>query len=148
VAGGDAAGGSYQLVELIDEHGKALFFDLLELGMDLRDLWRPHDRRVSRFPVTPRAVLWLAEQMPATAAFTASRQGGLEHRFWPMDTLLLASTVNHLAAANHQRAGKKRAFHQPIEPPTAGKAKPAKRVVRISDVLARRQAALEQAQQN
>lgn len=113
----------------------------MELGIDLRDLWREPGARVSRFPVTPRAVLWLAEQLPTSSAFMASRRGGLEFRPWPLDTLLTASVVNHLAAANHQRAGSKKRFKPPVIPPTQ---EAPSRVVRIADVKARKERLAQQ----
>lgn len=94
-------GGSVQLGELIDQHGKALAYDLQAIGVDLRDLWRDGST------VTPRWVLWLAEQLPDDSAFIASCRGGKRWRAWNFNNQLLASAVNHLAAANAQRAHKR-----------------------------------------
>lgn len=123
-----ATGGSEQLVQLIDEHGRALLFDLQCIGVDLRDLWRPGTG------VTPRFVLMLVGQLPESSAFAASCRGGSEFRGWSLTNTLLAAQVNQLHAANQQRAGKKR-IKPIVQPPQ--KAKP-KRVVRIADIVAAR----------
>jgi hypothetical protein len=99
------------------------------LGVDLRDLWR------GSATVTPRYVLWLVGQLPDTSAYAASLRGGPEFRPWTLTNTLLAAVVNLLAAANHQRSGRKRGFKPLVETPQ--KRRPA-RVVRIADVIARR----------
>jgi hypothetical protein len=106
-----------------------LLFDLQSIGVDLRDLWRDGTT------VTPRFVLMLVGQLPDTSAFAASQRGGRQFRPWNNTNTLLALNANLLAAANHQRSGKKRGFKPPVELP--GRKRPA-RVVRIADILARR----------
>jgi hypothetical protein len=125
----DPAGGSRELGRLIDEHGSALLYDLQSLGVDLRDVLRGHPR------VTPRYVLTLVGQLPDTSAFAGSLRGGPEFRSWTMANSLLVATANMLYAANQQRAGKK-SIKPLIKPPKKAKKR---RVVRIADVLARRQ---------
>jgi hypothetical protein len=113
-----------------------LQFDLLERGLDLRDLWRPPAERVSTVPVTPRLVLTLAEQLPDSSALRASQRGGGEFRPWTTEATLLAAAVNILAAANHQRSGRRRGFEPPVHLPN--RRRRGARVVRIADVIARR----------
>ena len=85
--------------------------------------------------VTPRYVLWLVGQLSDTSAFAASARGGGEFRSWTMQNSLLAASANMLYAANQQRAGKK-TIKPLIKPP---RKQPKRRVVRIADVLARKQ---------
>jgi hypothetical protein len=110
-----------------------LLFDLQGIGVDLRDLWR--DGNV----VTPRFVLMLVGQLPDTSAFAASQRGGRQFQPWHTANTLLALNANLLAAANHQRSGKKRGFKPPVELPS--RPKPA-RVVRIADIIARRRSSV------
>jgi len=136
VPGGRSAGGSRQLVQLIDDHGPAVLADLLRYyGVDLRDLWR------DGCDLTPRYVFWLVEHLPADSATYAAMKGGPEFRPWTIDTYLIAQIVNMLAVANHQRAGK-RIRKMPIQPPkpkvTTAQKKRRGRVVRVSDMNARR----------
>lgn len=133
--GNRPAGGSRQLLQLIDEHGSAVLADLLRYyGVDIRDLWRGGD-------LTPRYVLWLVEHLPADSATYAAMKGGPEHRAWTIETYLLGHAVNMLAVANHQRAGK-RIRKMPIVPPKIkvkqAVAKKRGRVMRITDINARR----------
>lgn len=136
-----AAGGSRQLVQLIDDHGPAVLADLLRYyGVDLRDLWRDGT------DLTPRYVFWLVEHLPADSATYAAMKGGAEYRPWTIETYLLAQAVNLLAGANHQRAGK-RMRRAPVQPPkpkaTPERQKKRGRVVRVSDMNARRALAMQ-----
>lgn len=108
--------------------------------MDLRDLWRDGT------DLTPRLVFWLVEHSPADSATYAAMKGGAEYRPWTIETYLLAQVVNLLAGANHQRAGK-RMRKPPVQPPKP-KVKPEQRkkrgrVVRVSDMNARRSLAMQ-----
>lgn len=67
--------------------------------------------------MTPRYVLWIAEQLPPESAFRASQQGGPEMRMWTPSVYLFAAIVNLLNAANRQRAGK-RGNALLVKPPT------------------------------
>lgn len=71
--------------------------------------------------MTPGRVLWLIEQLPEGSAFVASQKGGLEHRAWTADRVLLAGIFNALAAANYQRGNGKGKKPKPIEPPTVSR---------------------------
>jgi hypothetical protein len=126
VAGANPAGGSLQLVKLIEDgHGEAILSDLSQYhGRDLRDLWR--DNR----DLTPRYVLWLVGHLPEDSAFIASMRGGQQHRVWTLQNHLLASVANLLFAANRQRAGLK-THSMPVKPPTPKTAKRQRRVIPI-----------------
>jgi hypothetical protein len=130
------AGGSFQLVELIEEHGAALLYDLQVIGVDLRDLWRPNTG------VTPRYVLWLVGQLPPESAFRASQQGGPAFRAWTPTLHVLVGVANLLNAANRQRAGKK--TREPLIRPPSPTSKPKPRRISVAEIAAR-QKALEQA---
>lgn len=67
--------------------------------------------------MTPRRVLWLLEQLPEGSAFHASLKGGLTHRAWTADRVLLAGIFNALQGANYQRGGGKDKKPKPINPP-------------------------------
>lgn len=107
--------------------------------MDLRDLWRLDSR------VTPRYVLWLVGQLPPDSAFGASVRGGSEHRPWTPELHLLAATVNLLAAANRQRAGK-RGNKPLVQPPKSHNRKP--RVLPVAEISRRQQQAAAAAHAN
>lgn len=138
VAGGQSAGGSLQLVKLIDEHGPALLADLRDRGLDIRDLWRDGSG------LTPRYVLWLVGQLPESSAFAASVRGGAKYRSWTLHNHLTAALVNLTVAANYQRAGK-RPKKPPIVPPkptviSRNRARGA-RVMRVTDLPGARKVA-------
>lgn len=122
-------GGSVQLGKLIDEHGKALVHDMQQLGVDLRDLWRDGST------LTPTYVLWLVGQLAPESALWASQRGGPQWRPWPIGNQLAAASLNHLAAANAQRAGKrpKPVVTMPRE------SRPKGRVVTVAEIKARQQ---------
>jgi hypothetical protein len=88
---GDSAGGSLQLVEILDSHGTALYSDLRRYwSVDLRGLFS-HPPTVS-----PEEVLWLYEQLPDNAATRRSPNGEQGH--WELGTMLQAMTVNAIQA--------------------------------------------------
>jgi hypothetical protein len=130
VGRGDPAGGSLQLVELIEEYGGAeLDYELLRLGIDLPgDVLR--DQRVS-----PRRVLWLAEQMPSDSAVAAALAGNRAIRDWRLDPVLLTGIFNRLGAlivATIQPHTKKRVpMPKPFVPPL----KTRRQAVRVIDKL-------------
>jgi hypothetical protein len=123
----EPAGGSLQLLELIEEHGRAILYDLQAIGVDLRDLWRPGTG------VTPRYVLSLVEQLPTDSAFAASLRGGLEMRGWDPKMFVLAAIVNLLNAANRQRAGKR--TREPLLKPPSRRSTPT--VVTVAELTKR-----------
>lgn len=73
ISGGDSAGGSRALGELIDGHGSALAWDLHGQGIDLCDVLSERPQH------SPRYILALAEWLPDDGAFAASLRGGAEH---------------------------------------------------------------------
>lgn len=128
------AGGSFQLDELIEDHGEALLFDLQRYcGINLLDVFRAGSG------LTPRRVLWLVGQLPPDSAFSASVRGGPEFRPWTPELHLLSAVVNLLNAANRQRAGK-RGGKPIVKPPTAQRQK-ATRVLTVAEIAARQQKA-------
>lgn len=136
----DPAGGSVELDELLEEHGQAIKFDLIERGVDIRGLWWPGSG------VTPRHVLSLVGQLPVESAFAASVRGGSEFRSWSPQLYVLAAIANLLNAANRQRAGKRSS--KPVIKPPASKNKPVPtRVLTVAEIVRRQQAA-EKAKNN
>lgn len=134
MAGGQPAGGSVQLVKLIDEHGPALTYDLRALGVDIRDLWRDESG------LTPRYVLWLVGQLPESSAFVASVRGGQKFRAWTTEAHMLAGLVNLTFAANYQRAHKK-PKKPPIVPPKPRASARARRTISIAGLPSARKVA-------
>lgn len=92
--------------------------------------------------MTPRYVLWLAEQLPQDSALSASMRGGPEFRPWTAQIHLLAALVNLTHAANRQRAGKKSGSPL-VKPPTATR-RP--RVLPVAEIARRQQEAQSRAQ--
>ncbi|AWY03843.1 tail assembly chaperone [Gordonia phage Nedarya] len=89
-------GGSRVLAELIDKHGGAILSDLLhEYGFDLLEVFAEEES------VSPRYVLNLIINLPATSAFYASRRGGAHYRGWDEERYLLAALVNSQRMANY-----------------------------------------------
>lgn len=86
--------------------------------------------------LTPRRVLWLVGQLPPDSALSASVRGGPEYRAWTPELHLLAATVNLLAAANRQRAGKR--GNKPVITPPQAQQKP--RVLTVAELARRQQA--------
>lgn len=126
----DPAGGSFQLGELIEDHGAALLFDLQRYcGIDLLDVFRLGSG------LTPRRVLWLVGQLPPDSAFSASLRGGAEFRPWTPEMHLLAAVVNLLAAANRQRAGKRGS--KPVVQPPKQERRKATRVLTVAEIVRR-----------
>jgi len=138
MAGGQPAGGSFQLDKLIVEHGSAILADLLHYyGHDIHDLWRDGSG------LTPRTVLWLVGQLPEGSAFFASVQGGAKYRSWTLQNQLLAFAGNSLYAANRQRAGKptKKLPINPPKPSIKGRRTQTRRVQRIAGLPSARRIA-------
>jgi hypothetical protein len=120
VAGGDRAGGSTALGQLILEgHGGALRADLQRYyGLDLVDLWRG--------TLSPRRVWQLSEYLPTDSALHAELSGGLEFRAWNLQTQLTAHLLNAIRAAdvNNVRVnGGKAKPPKPVDVPTPKAAK-------------------------
>lgn len=130
MVGGDAAGGSLQLGQLIDDgHGQAIRYDLQRIGLDLADLWRG--------TLAPRRVLDLVEQSPDDSAFHASLRGGAEHRAWPIERHFQAALLDavNTAAWVTAQANSKKSIARPSavpRPTVAGTAKASRRVLDLS----------------
>jgi hypothetical protein len=89
VDGGDPAGGSAGLAELIDKYGDEIFADLLQYcGVNLVVALKPG----SGF--SPRQLLALIHQLPVESRTVAAIQGGPEFRSWTPDTYLLAAVID------------------------------------------------------
>lgn len=89
-------GGIFALCRLIERHGDAIEFDLLQAGRSLDDLgvtmsWRDLSVLVRRWQVTP-----------GTQTCTAVQ--GVEH--WSNLEVLVAELIDLTASANWQRAGR------------------------------------------
>lgn len=94
--GGDPAGGSRALAELIDRYGEYLVPDLLNYyGVDLRQLFLPESR------LSPRFVISLIKGLPIESAFVAERRGGQQFRGWDESRYALVATVNAIRALQY-----------------------------------------------
>ena len=134
VPGPVSAGGSVQLVKLIDKHGRALVADLAHYyHLDLRDLWRPESG------LTPRYVLSLVEHLPEDSATLAEVRGGPQMRPWTLNNQLAGAAVNLLYAANRQRAGKptRSLLVKPPKPRRVTGPRPGVRVANVAAIAAR-----------
>jgi hypothetical protein len=127
---GHAAGGSFQLVELIGACGGALHYQLARLGLDLADVLREEPT------LDPRRILWLVEHMPSDSAVHAALHGNQAVREWRMTEVLLAGIFNRLAmvaiAAAQPHTRRRLKTPDPLVPPI-GRRK--QRVVRVIDKL-------------
>lgn len=124
MAGGDGAGGSTALGQLIlDGHGGALRADFQRYyGIDLVDLWRGK--------LTPRRAWQLSEYLPPDSALNAELAGGLEFRAWTLQTQLIAHLLNVVRAAdvnNIRVNGGKAKSPKPLDVPSP-KAEKKKRI--------------------
>lgn len=109
---GHPVGGILSLLELIDAHGEALEFDLIGLGLRLRDAG---SRRFSW-----RDLWVVVRQSPTTSALARAVHG--ERVLWSAETHLLAHVADLLAAGNWQRAGRRNA-QKPKPVPRPGQTK-------------------------
>lgn len=81
--GVDSSGGSFQLGELIDEHGQWIAADLMEIyTVDIRDVFVPDSG------VTPRWLLILIAGLDEKTRYAASCRGGQHLRGWTTDRYL------------------------------------------------------------
>lgn len=89
MGGGVAAGGSFQLAELIDQYGEHLVPDLKRYyGVELADVL------VEGSGLTPRKVLLYIRALPADSATVAAMRGGLEFYGWDLDVYMLANLLD------------------------------------------------------
>lgn len=117
MAGGDGAGGSAALGELIaDGHGGALRADFQRYyGLDLVDLWRG--------TLTPRRAWQLSEYLPTDSSLHAELAGGLRFRDWNLHAQLLGHLLNATRAANVNNIrvnGGKAKDAKPLDVPSPG----------------------------
>lgn len=92
--GVDAVGKLRGLIELVDEYGEFLAGDLQEYyGVDLRDLFREDDRRL-----TPVYLLSLIRGLPMESRFNAERRGGQVFRGWDAGRYIDVAAVNAIRA--------------------------------------------------
>ena len=100
-------GGIQGLAELLAEHGEAVEYDLLTMGLRLADLG-------SRL-LTWRDLLVIARNLPRTSALSRSING--EAADWGTSEHLLALIADHLAGANWQRGGGRDMQPHPVPRP-------------------------------
>jgi hypothetical protein len=87
VAESHAAGGSFQLAELIDKYGEHIYRDLHEYagGLNLVEILRDGSG------YSPRQILLLIQGLPLQSATVAMMRGGQEFRGWDQDRYLSAA---------------------------------------------------------
>lgn len=87
--GGDSAGGSSGLAELIDKFGEQILADLQsEYGVNLAQALRPGGG------YSPRTILVLIRQLPPESRTVAAMRGGEQFHGWGADRYLLANVVD------------------------------------------------------
>lgn len=104
----DDAGGTLSLVELVREHGEALEFDLIRLGLRLRDCPSPEFNWRDLFVVCR----YLGRDSALYAAMNPD-----DDPSWSVTDYLLAMVVDHGAARLWQAAGGKGRRPQPVPRP-------------------------------
>lgn len=106
--GGDPAGGSGALADLLDRYCEEIQFDLLHyVGIDIVDVLRPGSG------LTPGRALALIRQLPLGSATVAAIRGGIEFRGWDVERYHTAAIIDAvientyvLIAANSERTPK------------------------------------------
>lgn len=119
MVGGYPAGGSAALAELIDEYGEYIVADLLEYyTVDARGVF------VEDSGITPRLLLALIRQLPASSRTVGVRRGGEEFIGWDMQQYMQAATVNALKelvfvtiCANVDKPNRPKSLPEMIHPP-------------------------------
>jgi hypothetical protein len=108
----DDAGGILGLLDLVDEHGEALSYDLIGLGLRLE--WLGSER------LTWRDLLVIVRHLPQDSALSRSMNGSISS--WTVTDYLLADIFDALNIANWQRAnaGKKSPSPKPKPYPRPG----------------------------
>lgn len=87
--GGDPAGGSSELAELIDKFGEHIVSDLRRYyGVNLSDVL------VEESGLSPRLVIAYIRNLPIDSATAAALRGGDQFRGWDTQTYLLAAVVD------------------------------------------------------
>lgn len=87
-------GGILGLCWLLTEHGEAIEYDLITLGLRLANLGSP--------TLTWRDLLVITREAPPSSALRRAQTGG-----WGITEYLLAVVADELAIANWQRQGKR-----------------------------------------
>lgn len=86
--GGDSAGGSHGLAQLIDKCGECILADFQShYGLNLVVELRPGG-------MSPRQVLALIRQLPPESRTVAALRGGEQFQGWGVDRYLMASIVD------------------------------------------------------
>lgn len=121
--GGDPAGGSSELVHLIDRCGECLIADLKSYyNVDLRDVLRDDSG------LSPRLVLTYVRHMPLESATVAELRGGQHFRGWSPELYRLTDLLDAIQhntyafiAANSRR---KPQVPKPVKRPDGTASKP------------------------
>lgn len=106
------AGGIFGLLDLLDEHGEAVEYDLITLGLRLSDLGTPR--------LTWRDLWVIVHHLPAGAALSRAVAG--EDALWALTDHLLAVLIDATQLGNWQRenAGRKSPTPKPKLLPRPG----------------------------
>jgi hypothetical protein len=96
VDGGDSAGGSQGLADLVDKYGGSLIADFERYYRPLPELL------VSGR--SPRYILGLIRQLPVESATVAELRGGSQFRGWDVDRYLLTAIVDAIQANTYMLA--------------------------------------------
>jgi hypothetical protein len=87
--GGDSAGGSRELAQLIDQYGEFLVADLKRYyQIDLRDIMKDGSG------LSPRLVLCYVRALPLESATVAAMRGGDQFRGWNQELYMLANLLD------------------------------------------------------
>lgn len=116
--GGDPAGGTQGLAELVDKHGESLI-------ADFERYYRPLPELLSSGR-SPRYILGLIRQLPVESATVAELRGGPQFRGWDVDRYLLASLVDAVMANTYaviKSGGNKGKKPEPTYRPEKAKSK-------------------------
>ena len=92
--GGDAAGGSQGLADLVDEYGGSLI-------ADFERYYRPLPELLGSGGRSPRYILSLIKRLPVESCFVAEIRGGDQFRGWNPDRYLLTAIVDAVQANTH-----------------------------------------------
>lgn len=124
MGGGDAAGGSSALAELIDKFGEQILADLQsEYGVNLVQALKPGGGH------SPKTILVLVRQLPPESRTTAAMRGGEQFNGWGVDRYLLTSVIDAinyntyaLVASNSKKKPKEpQPAYRPSNKPQRGK---------------------------
>ena len=121
---GAGPGGIFGLCGLIEDHAEAVEYDLIRLGLRLRD--------VGTAAFTWRDLWAIVSSSPRDSALKRSVRG----HDWGQIDYLLASVVDALAGANWQRGGGKGARPKPLTRPKPPKAENASDGLEVDDFKA------------